>query len=48
MTCCNVTMYTIDTVSDPFPSGQWWVKLPKNSMPKNSEAISLNWKTSSL
>ena len=21
-TCCNVTMYTIDTFSDPFPRGQ--------------------------
>ena len=28
-TCCNVTMYTIDTFSDPFPRGQWWVNLPK-------------------
>ena len=28
-TCCNVTIYTIDTFSDPFPRGQWWVQLPK-------------------
>ena len=25
-TRCNVTMYTKDTSSDPFPRGQWWVK----------------------
>ena len=48
MTCCNVTVYTIDRFSDPFPRGQWWVTLPINSMPANSEAISLNWKTNSL
>ena len=41
-------MYRIDMFSDPFPRGQWWVKLPKNSMHANSEAISLNWKRSSL
>ena len=22
-TCCNVTIYTIDPFSDPFPRGQW-------------------------
>ena len=40
-TCCNVTIYTIDTFSDPFHRGQWWVKLHKNSLPANSVAISL-------
>ena len=43
---CN--MYTIDAFSDSFTRGQWWVKLPKTIMPANSDAISLNWKTSSL
>ena len=33
-------MNTLDTFSDPFPRGQWWMKLPKNSMPVNSAAIS--------
>ena len=40
-------MYTKDVFSDPFPFGYLWVKWPKNSMPAHSEAISLNWKTSS-
>ena len=47
-TYCNVTIYTIDMFSDLFPRSQWLVKLPKNTMPANSEVISLNWKTNSL
>ena len=41
-----MTIYTIDMFGDPFSRSHWWVKLPKNSMPANTEAISLN--TSSL
>ena len=38
----KTTMNMIDTFSDLFPRarGQWWVKLPKNSMPANLAAIS--------
>ena len=33
-------MYTIDTFIDPFPRGQWLVKLPRNSMFANFATIS--------